>query len=164
MPESRSELRRTRYKQLRALGYSVAEARKLRDNKADKIDQNIASKQRRIARKPVAKRTVEETFQYERIREYRKQRREQPTVSREPIESANDRYENFSKWSSKRNGFPRRIQRYIADLNIAAGHDPLDSYGYRVFFHQYVNGTTERKAKTQVRNMGDNPSEKWSGK
>lgn len=157
-------LRKARYDQLRALGYSSKDATKFRDRSADSIDTEIASRQKRITRKPVAKRTTQETFQYERIREYRRERREQPTVSREPIESANARYENFSKWSSKRNGFPRRIQRYIADLNIAAGYDPLDSYGYRVFFHQYVNGTTERKAKTRVRNLGDSPSEKWSDK
>lgn len=145
-------LRKARYDQLRALGYSSKEATRFRDRSADSIDAEVASRQKRIAKKPVAKRTSQESFQLTRIREYRRERREQPTVSREPIESRESRQEQFSSWTGRRN-FPPRIVRYIAEINHAAGLDPLESYGFRVFYWQYVNGYTEREAKMQVRTL-----------
>jgi hypothetical protein len=145
-------LRKARYDQLQALGYSSADASRLRDRSADSIDADIAARQKRISKKPAAKRTASESFQIERIREYRRERREQPTVSREPIESRESRLAQFSDWSVRRD-FPPRIIRYIAEINHAAGNDELDSYGFRVFYHQYVNGYTERKAKMHVRTL-----------
>lgn len=114
---SRSELRRERYAELRKAGFSVKEAQKLRDNSTQTIQRRI--RQRRTEQIP-------EQF---------------PKV----IGTRNQRLDDFRRWSKARR-FPRIADDFISRANVDSGHDILDSYGYRLFYHMYVNKLPEAEA------------------
>lgn len=134
MPESRSEKRKERYKELRALGFTVADARRYRDRSGDNIDRFIRVEQRRISRKPIALRSSRESFRLSRIRNYRSQ----PSKKSRRFDSREARWRQFSKWS-KNNKFPKWAQDRIVATNRRAGKDSiLDGFGYRQFYYEYV--------------------------
>lgn len=147
----RGELRVSRYSQLRVQGFSPTEARRLRDWKGTRITGEVERVERSIARVPVAQRTE---AQSERLGSIRRFRRETRTREFQPIESRMDRKDNFARWTSDRR-FPLAIQRQvlgasIAEINRAAGFNPNNSYGFRLFYHRYVNGASEIEAIQQV--------------
>lgn len=149
---NRAELRESRYKLLRSLGYSSADATRRRDWSAERIDADIIATQRRISKKRVSSRSETEQERLEAIRDYRHQERDMPVSVRQRTESRKDRLRNFSDWS-KAKEFPAHIQGLIDGYNEQAGFSPLDSYGYRLFYWQYVRGLDERESKRQIRSL-----------
>lgn len=132
-PESRSDKRKERYRELRALGFSASEARRYRDQSGTNIDKRISVEQRRISRKPQQMRSSEEVFRLERIRNRRKSR-----VTRQPrLDSRRERWQRFSDWS-KVQRFPKEYQARIDQINERAGKPRFDGYGYRRFYYEYV--------------------------
>lgn len=154
MPESRKPLRVSRYQTLRSLGYTAAEARRLRDNSSAKIDSSITQRQEGLQRIPAKRRTRFEKVQLENIRQYR----QQPVTSRTVISTSSSRLEQFREWTGKRD-FPVDILRYISSINRSKGLGPRNSYGFRVFYHEFVNGNSHSLA-LQVGERGDSPREK----
>ena len=154
MPESRQSVRKSRYQTLRSLGYTAADARRLRDNRATKIDSSISTRQESLERIPSKRRTKFEKVQLQNIREYRKQ----TVASRTAISTRSTRLEQFRDWTSRRE-FPTDVLRYVAAINKTYGVGPRNSYGFRVFYHEFVNGNSHSLA-LQVGERGDSPREK----
>ncbi len=150
---ARKELRLSRYSQLRQQGFSPTEARRLRDWKGERITTEVTRVERRISRVRVAERTEAQTTRIEAIRDFRSRGRRDPD-SFIPIDSRPARVARFAAWSGTRK-FPRGLQirvlgRTIAQINVDAGLDPLDGFGYRLFYHRYVNGVSEIEARQRA--------------
>jgi hypothetical protein len=142
----RTARRKTRYSELRALGYSARDARRLRDvgdtRRIIVKEQTVA----RISEIPARRRTPEERQLRRNI--IREQRVSVPTVRL----STTARLNRFRRWSRTRQ-FPTEIQEWIERQNLQSGRDLNDSFGYRLFYHRFVDDmsaveafiTTERR-------------------
>ena len=135
MAESRSEKRKERYNELKALGFSSVDARKYRDRSGDNIERKVSSEQRRISRKPKAMRTSSETFKLRRIRSRKVTQSNRQRSGR--MDSREARWRKFSA-SSKINKFPKAARLRILKINRDAGLSPDDRYGYRRYYFEYV--------------------------
>lgn len=135
--------RRERYLELRALGYTPTEATRLRDLSGDNIQKQISRTRRRISRKPVAMRTSEETFRLARIQN--RQRVQSQVQQDGRLGSRESRWRKFSEYS-KINKFPKKMRDRIAEINSNVGKPPLDGYGYRRFYYEYVERLDIREA------------------
>lgn len=148
-PETRSAKRKERYRELRTLGFSATEARRLRDTSGDTINTEVTSAQRRISRKPQQLRTSEEVFRLERIRNYKRSK----FTRRIRVDSRQARWERFSKWS-KAGVFPKELRARIVRINQAAGLGANDGFGYRQFYYEYVERLSREDA-TQFADRAD---------
>lgn len=146
---ARHELRQARYAYLKSLGFSPAEARRLRDRSADNIDATVARREQHLASVPQRRRTVDQRQQLRAIRTGRRVERREPAIGRGMRESRVVRQRNFDRWSGV-NKFPSDIRRYISKINRDKQLQPLDSYGYRMFYHRYVNQFSEPEARQIV--------------
>lgn len=54
--------------------------------------------------------------------------------------------DNFSRWSSRNDGFPPDITQWIRRQNRTAGLAPKASFGYRYFYHLYVENLSDVRA------------------
>lgn len=140
-------LRKARYRQLRELGFSRKEATKLRDRKGERIERSIRGKETYLRRVPDTLRTEKQQSDYQRIGEYRKQKQSDQRLIRE---SREERLANFANWSSKHIGFPDSILAEIVQYNEDAGELEFAAYGFRKFYHKYVNGKTDKQAEALV--------------
>lgn len=131
----RSEKRLERYRELRALGFSAEDARRLRDRSGRNIQLEVASEQRRISRKPQRARTPEETFRLRRIQDRNVSATRIQQEAR--LNTRRERWMRFSEWS-KAGVFPRQYISRIRQINIRAGRDAYDGYGFRQFYFEYV--------------------------
>ena len=135
--ETRSERRKERYRHLILLGFSAKNARKFRDQSADHIRGFEDSERTRITEVRASKRSDEEK---KIIREIRQSRRIENRVETGPrLKPKSERQDEFSQWTADRN-FPSWADQFIAEQNEERGLDPLDSYGFRRFWHHYVDG------------------------
>lgn len=142
------ERRLSRYHYLLDRGYRAVDARRLRDQSATNIRADVSRVERRITIIRPTERTVPEREQLSKIRRENRKIRQRPS-DRQFIEPRVTRLANFSRWSGERN-FPTHIQRVVERINLDAGFDPFHSYGYRVFYHRYVNGVSEIEAISRV--------------
>lgn len=140
-PESRADKRKERYRELRNLGFSAPEARRLRDTSGDTIDSEITVKQRRISRKPQQLRSSEEQFTLDRIRNYRRG----GFSRRSRVDSRRARWERFSKWSEA-GVFPKSFRARIVQINQSNGLLANDGFGYRQFYYEYVERLSREDA------------------
>ena len=138
----RDERRKASYNQIRSLGFTPDEARRMRDHTSYRVNQEIHEEGRRVEKVPVRRRTPVEKYKFREIRRY--ERWEAP-FKREP--SRRERLANFQRWSRRNVGFPQDAQDWITRHNIQHRKDPLDSFGYRLFYHWYVNGKPEPEAR-----------------
>lgn len=141
MPESRKALRQSRYKVLRSAGYTPAMARHLRDRSPEIIDRAVTERQSDIQRIPARKRTKLERENLAAIQRHYSS----PVESRTAISTRSQRLELFSEWSGVA-GFPDNIAAYIRRINRDNGLRPRSSYGYRVFYHEFVFGRAHQIA------------------
>lgn len=140
---ARKQLRKERYRHMRSLGFSSADARKYRDNSSDNIDVKVDTERKRITKVRAGKRSVTDKKKIQEIRAFN---RRKPAVEFQGRnKTRNDRWEEFSSWTSNRN-FPEWAQAYISRVNRDAKLDPLDSWGYRRFYYRYVMNRTEATA------------------
>lgn len=149
----KSDLRKSRYNYFRELGYSSKEASRLRDRDPAK---SIPEERRKITKKPASKRTQQEKTILERTEN------KQIQVD---LGSSASRFDQFRRWSgwrrsgSKfvkgRSSFPKRYLDHIREINDEAGFDFNSSFGYRVFYHEYVEGMDYYEAEQFVRENKD---------
>lgn len=144
MPESRSEKRKERYRELRALGFTPDRARQLRDHSGKNIQRSISTEQRRISRKPPSMRTSEESFRLRRIQD--RNRSQNRIQSDGRILERQQRWENWSEWS-KTNIWPRDMRRIARALNEQAGRPPDDGYGFRRLYYMYVERMPDERSE-----------------
>jgi hypothetical protein len=145
----RSDLRQSRYAYLRSLGFSPTEARRLRDRSAGNIEGSVTEKETTIRAIPQRRRTQQQRTDLRAIREARTFRRAEPATARGGIETRIERQRNFNRWSGMKR-FPRNIQRWISKTNRDEGLEPLDDFGYRMFYHRYVNQFRKPEAREIV--------------
>lgn len=131
----RSDKRRAKYNELRSLGLTPKEARTFRDRSSSRINSKLTEQRAKIESKPAKKRSPAEHQQLEKLEKRQKSGGRSPPT---PEKLRNDRRADFSRWSGKQ-GFPDSILNKIAAINKAAGLPAKHSYGFRVFFHQYVD-------------------------
>lgn len=143
---SRSQRRQERYQLLRRLGYSATDARRLRDRSGDNIDTDISRTERRLARTPAEDRSEQTQARLRTIRDYKRERRTMPAEARSKVESRSQRVRNFREWSVSRD-FPPGVVAEIQRINREAGFGPFNSYGFRVWYHMYVNRESEALSK-----------------
>ncbi len=142
-----STRRKSRYSELRALGYSAKDARRLRDVGDER---RIIVKEQTVARieKISARRRTPQERQLRR-NITREQRVSVPTARL----SRSARLNRFRRWSRDQQ-FPSDIQEWIERQNQTSGRDINSDWGYRLFYHRFVDGlspveavilTTERR-------------------
>lgn len=142
---SRSELRKERYRYLRSLGFSSADARKYRDQSVEHLQEYVDTTAERITETPSRKRTQQERTI---IKQVRAERRKKPTVQTATrLKSRADRYDEFVAWTQDKN-FPNWAMEYVAAANRNAGFGPVNSYGFRRFYYRYVENRPESTAAT----------------
>lgn len=148
MASDRQERRKERRRLLRQLGYSPAEADRLRDWSGQRIETNISTVERRLARVPVEDRSENVQQRLRAIRDHKRQRRIDPAKTRGRLESRSERIRNFSEWSRIKQ-FPPDVQAKIIEINKRARKRPFafNSYGYRIYYHMYINRETEPTAR-----------------
>lgn len=151
MPESRSDKRKERYRELRALRFTPEQARRLRDRSGKEIQLAIARERRHISRKPEYKRTAEEQFRLRRIQDRQSLGSEIQQQSR--LDSRQERWEKFSEYS-KSGKWPRQLRTRIREINSRAGLGPDDGYGYRRFYYEYVERLSLEES-IQISERGD---------
>lgn len=145
MPESRSDKRKERYMEAKALGFSVEQARRLRDRSGNEIRLAYAREARRISRKPIQMRTSEESFRLNRIRE--RQITATKTGIDARIDSRKSRWKKFSEYS-KNGAWPKRLRTIARQYNNEAGKEsPDDSYGYRRLYYHFVERLPEERSE-----------------
>lgn len=133
--QSRSDLRKERYRHLRSLGFSSAHARKFRDQSHTHITEFVDDERERIVTKKSNVRTPQEKVI---LREIRSSRRRTNQVEVAPrLKPISERAEDFSRWTADGN-FPSYAEKFIAEQNAQKGLSPVDSYGYRRFYWAYV--------------------------
>lgn len=71
-----------------------------------------------------------------------RQSRHEPSVFNHP----GNPLSNFQNWSKKDVGFPSDIQGWIGRNNRRAGRHPVHSFGYRLFYHIYVDKLSDSRA------------------
>lgn len=147
--------RRERYRYLRHLGYTPREAYKRRDWKTIRVEHSIRSKESYLRRKETL--TPQQILQLNNLSKHRtqqweRQRAVQIATTVTPLKTKADRWLDFSRWS-KRKQFPASFQQIIDEYNINNGLDIHNSFGYRVFYHRYVNKIPEIDAiiRTETR-------------
>lgn len=150
---TRREIRQQRYNYFRSLGYEAREARRLRDQGSARTDARILSDVERLQSRPQLSR--EESERLERLRSARRERTPTPIPeeSRDvesPRETQSRRRRNFQRWSQRNVGFPTDVLRRVQSINTSAGLDIHSSYGYRVFYHRYVNGESPVEAQLRA--------------
>jgi hypothetical protein len=145
-PNDRSRKRYERYQELIRLGYSAKEARRLRDRSGENIDKQIVTTTRQLARIPAEDRSPQVQQRLRALRDRQRVTREQPEIGRGRLESRARRIKNFSEWSKNRN-FPAEVLRRINEINRKAGRRRGSDYGYRVWYHMYVNRETEATSR-----------------
>lgn len=140
---ARKQLRKERYRHMRNLGFSSADARKYRDQSSVNIDVHVETERKRITKVRSAKRVETDTAKIKKIRAFNRQK---PAVEFQGRnKTKNDRWEEFSDWTRNRN-FPVWAMEYIQEMNAKQGVDPLDSWGFRRFYYRYVLNRTEATA------------------
>lgn len=141
---NRAALRKARYSRLRALGFSRNEATRLRDQSEDSIETETDLKREQIESVPVRKRTPQQRESLRRINRYQSDGSRRGELS--PKQS---RQAEFNQWS-KAKAFPLWAQTQIDNFNTEAGYEDYSSYGYRVFFHMYVNRNRRSTADNKI--------------
>lgn len=134
------------------LGMTAKEARRLRDVAPTTGQTYVAREIGRIRREPEPQRTETERRKLERYSEVEQalpQARDTRT-GETPARQRARRLANFRMWSNKDVGFPSRLRARITAINIDAKRDPNASYGYRVFYHTYVNDKLPVEAQLQA--------------
>lgn len=111
MPESRAERRKQRYDELRRLGFSSAEATRLRDRSGGEIRRRIPLRTREAYPRSIRNDTT--------------------------VYSEDDRHEFFREWTGNRS-FPDWALEAIHQFNREVNRLDSDSYGFRRFFYLYV--------------------------
>lgn len=140
---ARKQLRKERYRHFLLLGFSTIEARRFRDHGSPSIERNVESERERIAKIRAPKRTE---LEQKKIRGIRAFNRRQPAVEFSGRnKTRSDRWEEFSSWTKNRN-FPVWAMAYIQQKNADKDLDPLDSFGFRRFYHRYVQNRSEAQA------------------
>lgn len=143
MPD-RAKLRKARYSRLRALGFSRNEATRLRDKSEDSIETETDIKREQIEATPVRKRTPQQRESLKRIEQYQSE-----PSRRGELSPKRGRIQDFKEWS-KAKAFPLWAQTQIDNFNDEANQPPESSYGYRVFYHMYVNRNGRSKADQKI--------------
>lgn len=135
----RAIARRRKYAELKALGYSPEETRRLRDNSTERIDAENVRTERRLSRIRTEDRSVEVQRRLRLIRDYRRSQRPEVQFREEGAgKSRPDRINDWREWSKNRS-YPDFIQELAERINRSRGLDPFNDYGYRIAFHHYVN-------------------------
>lgn len=144
----KTELRKSRYSELRSIGYSPKEARRLRDWQGSRTQEHIIDRRATLEATPYSRRTKEQQSLLKNIRAYHAKQAKEPEriVS---ISTRKDRLNQFRKWSKERN-FPSTTQQWIIRENQARHKPPLASYGFRMFYHRYVNGVGSIEARRLI--------------
>ncbi len=142
------DLRKTRYRTLRELGFSSADARRFRDQSSFNINTQATQKAGRIQAIPTSQRSLRETRDLDAFDEYQSLLATTPARQGD-LESPRTRDENWSEWSG-RSDFPDRFQRSIVDINTDAGKLPFDSFGYRMMYFMYVEEMDEDEAEEMI--------------
>lgn len=151
MPESRSDKRKERYRELRALRFSPEVARRYRDKSGKEISLLITREQRRISRKPQYKRSADESFRLRRIQDRSKSANQVQQQAR--LDSRRERWEKFSEYS-KSGLWPQNLRNRIREINRRAGLGPDDGYGFRRFYYEYVERLSLEES-IQISERGD---------
>lgn len=146
MPSDRSELRKARYDLAISLGFSVPEARAMRDRSAETIRQNVQTERLRLERSDITRRTPETTQRLRNLRQWQREQTSDITESRINITPRSTREDEWSEWSKKTNGFPTAILDDIDAYNSLAGEPSFSSHGFRVMYARYVLGYQEDDA------------------
>lgn len=145
MPESRSDKRKERYRELRALRFSPEVARRYRDRSGKEISLLIAREQRRISRKSESARSADESFRLRRIQD--RQRFESPSQLQSRLDARRERWEKFSDYS-KSGLWPADLRAMAREWNERAGKEsPDDSYGYRRVYYFFVERLPDERAE-----------------
>lgn len=141
---ARQQTRKERYRRLRDLGFTAKEASRYRDRSTPAINQFVNRRRATLAKK--SSRTEAQESQFQRLRG---ESDRTDTFRPSRVETNRDRLANFKRWS-KSKAFPAQYEDWISDINTANGKDPLDSYGYRIFYYRYVKGLGDAEAIRMV--------------
>jgi hypothetical protein len=149
--ESRSDKRKERYREAKALGFSRTEATRLRDLSGKSLQREFSREARRISRKNIKDRSAAETFRLRRIQDRNASQDQIRLQSR--LDSRRERWLKFSEWS-KANKFPASQLKRIVNINTRNGLSPTDRFGYRMFYYLYVERLDDFDAN-QLADRGD---------
>lgn len=141
MPRSRAQVRKDRYALADRLGFTVKEKRRMRDLSDEKFNRLVINAERRLRRVEPIDRSPRVQQRLRALQDYRRERKETPEKVLVVTETKATRINNYSKWSREKD-FPPDIVLRIIKINKASGRDPLDAYGFRIWYHIYVTGET----------------------
>ena len=145
---SKTELRKSRYAELRSIGYAPIEARRLRDWQGSRIQEHINDRRASIETIPYHRRTTDQQSSVKAIRAYHAKQTKAPDRAI-GLTTRRDRLNQFKQWSKKRDFPPDKLQWIIRE-NQARHKPPLASYGFRLFYHRYVDGIGSIEARRLV--------------
>ena len=128
------EKRGERYRYLVTLGFNTVDARKLRDRSGKNIEIAIRQRRLNLQKIPTQERSESEK---KNLAGVRRAQRETRTSREGKILSETDRADRFSLWSGFE-GFPSDALNIIQAINDERGEDENDSFGYRMYYHIYV--------------------------
>lgn len=141
---NRADQRRQSYQQFRSLGYTPKQSYQLRDRSLKRQNASIGATKGALQRKSAP--TQADTTRLELLRRH--------TLTQRPASQARglavpdsrpQRYRQFGIWSGKKQ-FPAQYARSIQRYNQDQGFDPNDSFGFRVFYHKFVDRWPEADA------------------
>jgi len=147
--EEQKELRRVKYKDILARGFSTKDARALRDKSSTNIVKATNVRHTQIRRTSRENRTPQQSAQLTAIRIHRATEQADPSRIGD-IQSTGTREDQWSRWSSPSNDFPASIKNQIIAINRDSGKLPFDSFGYRMFYFMYVEGLDATDAMEEM--------------
>lgn len=156
--ESRASKRAERRMIARELGFSPAQADRMRDLSPQRFEDEIRAERARITRTSRARRTAEQQSRLDSIREYSGQ---SEITRQRRLATGGTRYENFRMWSSKYVGFPDAALDGddffpgITAMNRRAGRNDFDGFGYRAFYYYYVERIMDIDVIAELADRGD---------
>lgn len=155
MPEN---IRYAKYHRLLEMGYTPSQARQRRDWSNKRLQKSIAGIIGNLTKKETKQAiTPEESDRLLKLRSTTKKYVPPTEGPTEPprkrkvevlpsIKSRADRVADWSRWSSNKLGFPDNIQALIDEINKQHGYPAFASFGYRAYYHFYVNQIEESEA------------------
>ena len=146
MPSKRAEIRKARYDLAIELGFSVSDARAMRDRSAETIRQNVQTERLRLERTDITRRDMKTVDRLKTLRQWQRKDNTAFRESRVDITPRSSREDEWSNWSSKGGSFPTSILDEIDFYNRESGEPEFSSHGFRVMYARYVLGYDEDDA------------------
>lgn len=148
--------RRERYRFLRSLNFTAAEARTLRQRSGGRIERAIDEREFEIEAERPSSLANRQLAQLDQIAQYKRRKRQDPGAQRAVYETKRERRRNWRIWSGRKE-FPPEMQSWINSVNKSnppyrkGKVNPFSSKGYRALYHRYVN----RRPEAEARRLGE---------